>query len=98
LEVEDIERRVMAEVERTYHTLVVSEAAVERFETQVLPAAREARESSIRLYRLGEEGPSTFFLAQREYNAIVSQYLETLVRRRRSMLGLNTVVGQRVMP
>jgi cobalt-zinc-cadmium efflux system outer membrane protein len=98
LEVEDIERRVMAEVERTYRTLVVSEAAVERFETQVLPAAREARESSIRLYRLGEEGPSTFFLSQREYNAVVSQYLETLVRRRRSMLELNTVVGQRVMP
>jgi len=36
--------------------------------------------------------------AQREYNEFVRQYRDTLIRRRRAILKLNTVVGQRLFP
>jgi len=40
----------------------------------------------------------TFLTAVNDYAAIVKQYLDVLVRHRRSMLDLNTAVGQRLLP
>ena len=40
----------------------------------------------------------TFIQAQRTYNDTVKAYHDTVVRHRRSMLGLNTVLGQRILP
>ena len=39
-----------------------------------------------------------FLGAQRDYQDTVKQYLDTVVRHRRAMLSLNTVLGQRVLP
>ena len=36
--------------------------------------------------------------AQRAYNEAVRLYRDTLIRHRRSMLSLNTAVGQRILP
>jgi len=42
--------------------------------------------------------PVEHLQAQRTYNDTVKAYLDTVVRHRRSMLGLNTVLGQRILP
>lgn len=39
-----------------------------------------------------------FLNAQGEYNDLVRQYRDTLVRHRRSMLDLNTALGYRLLP
>ena len=36
--------------------------------------------------------------AQQDYNDIVRQYRDPLVRHRRSMLDLNTALGRRMLP
>jgi len=46
----------------------------------------------------GEINRVTFIQAQRTYNDTVKAYLDTVVRHRRSMLGLNTALGQRILP
>lgn len=46
----------------------------------------------------GEVDAVAYLNAQRSYNDIVRQYRDTVVRHRRSMLRLNSVVGQRLLP
>jgi cobalt-zinc-cadmium efflux system outer membrane protein len=55
-------------------------------------------ETNLRLYQHGEADIFHYLAAQREYNELVRQYRDTLVAHRRSMLKLNTVVGQRLLP
>ena len=40
----------------------------------------------------------SYLQAQRTYNDNVKAYRDTVVRHRRSMLALNTAMGQRVLP
>jgi cobalt-zinc-cadmium efflux system outer membrane protein len=98
VELEDRERRIIAEVERAVMAYSVTRQSVDRFEREVLPASNQTLETALRLYRLGEEGLLAFLVAQSEYNANVRQYYEALVRHRRSMLQLNTTIGERVLP
>ncbi|MDG3007358.1 hypothetical protein [Paludisphaera mucosa] len=60
--------------------------------------ARRIRDETLRRYNEGEAALVDFAVAQREYNEIVRQYHDTQVRHRRSMMGLNTAVGRRVLP
>ena len=53
---------------------------------------------NIALYTQGQENIVTYLNAQRDYNEVVRQYRDTLIRHRRSMLRLNTAVGQRILP
>jgi outer membrane protein, heavy metal efflux system len=46
----------------------------------------------------GEVDALAYLNAQRSYNDIVRQYRDTVVRHRRSMLRLNSVIGQRLLP
>ncbi|MBV8384519.1 MAG: hypothetical protein JOZ63_18195 [Planctomycetaceae bacterium] len=56
------------------------------------------RDETLRRYQQGETGFVDYVVAQREYNDIIRQYRDTQVRHRRSMLALNTAVGQRILP
>ena len=49
-----------------------------------------------RLFQEGEVTKFVFLDAQRKYNDMAKAYLDAAVRHRRSMLTLNTVVGQRI--
>ena len=62
------------------------------------PTAVQVRDDTYRLYIGGEVNVVVFLNAQKDYNDIVKQYLDTVVRHRRSMLALNTALGQRVLP
>ena len=50
------------------------------------------------LFQRGEANVITYLEAQRIYNDNVKAYHDTAVRHRRSMLGLNTALGQRILP
>jgi cobalt-zinc-cadmium efflux system outer membrane protein len=50
------------------------------------------------LFQRGEANVISYLDAQRAFNDNVKIYLDTLVRHRRGMLGLNTALGQRILP
>jgi cobalt-zinc-cadmium efflux system outer membrane protein len=97
-ELAELERRVVAEVQRAERAYQVTHAAEQRFEGGILDKARQSRDTTFRLYTEGEADFDAFLNAQRRYNEVVRQYRDTLVRHRRSMLQVNTAVGRRIFP
>jgi hypothetical protein len=55
------------------------------------------RDDYYRLFTEGERTISDYCNAERDYNDIVRQYYDSLIRHRRSMIRLNTAVGQRIL-
>jgi cobalt-zinc-cadmium efflux system outer membrane protein len=64
----------------------------------MVPDALRVRDTTYRQFTLGEVDAIAYLNTQRAYQDVVRQYRDTLVRHRRSMLRLNTVVGQRILP
>ncbi len=98
VELSELERRVVTEVQRTERAYPVTHAAEGRFERGILDKARQGRDTTFRLYTEGEAEFEDYLNAQRRYNEVVRQYRDTLVRHRRSMLQINTAVGRRIFP
>ena len=98
IESQGIERRIATEIRRAHLDYMNAKSAVERLESAVLPKVRRVRDAKYRLLTLGQEQALVFLDAQREYNEIVRQYRDSLIRRRRAQLRLNTAVGQRLFP
>jgi cobalt-zinc-cadmium efflux system outer membrane protein len=96
--IELVERQIVADVETAEQEYRLSLAAVTQMERTLLPEAREALDNRYQLYRIGEQDVVTYLEARRDYNDLVRQYRDSLVRHRRSMLDLNTAVGTRIMP
>ena len=65
---------------------------------EVIPEATQVRDEAFRLRQLGEKASVILSAAQLEFNQVVKQFLDTAIRHRRSMLGINTAVGRRVLP
>jgi outer membrane protein, heavy metal efflux system len=97
-ELASLEQRVIAEVRKAEREYALTRAAVERIERDMLPDAARVRGIAFRRFTLGEVDAIAYLNAQRAYQEAVRQYRDTAVRHRRSMLRLNTVVGQRVLP
>lgn len=98
LQLVELERRVAAEVQRAERAYAVTRRSVERLEADTIPKARRTLETALELFESGEEGQLVYLNALRDYNDIVRQYRDTLVRHRRAMLRLNTAVGRRILP
>jgi cobalt-zinc-cadmium efflux system outer membrane protein len=98
IELTGLEKQVLSEVDRAYLEYASTHSAVQRLERGILPRARRLRDQKYTLYEQGQENIITYLNAQRDYNDVVRQYRDTLVRHRRSMLRLNTAVGQRILP
>lgn len=92
------ERQAVIDVRKAEREYALTRAAVARVEREMLPSARRVRDTALRRFELGEADAVAYLIANREYNDVVRQYRDTLVRHRRSMLRLNTVVGQRLLP
>ena len=97
-ELAGLERQVMAEVDRAYSEYAASRDAASRLEHSVLPRARRIRDLTAGLLRQDEVSAVDYLTAQRDYNEVVRQYRDALIRHRRSMLKLNTAVVERLMP
>jgi cobalt-zinc-cadmium efflux system outer membrane protein len=98
LEASGLDSLVVAEVEGAALEYDSSRAAVGRFERVILPRAKRVKDDKYRLYAAGEEGLAAYLNAQRDYNESVRAFRDVLIRHRRSMLALNTVVGTRLLP
>ena len=98
IELANLERQAAVDVEQAYKEYEVTRRSVERIRNELLPDATRVREDSLRLYLGGQVDLATYLNAQRDYNDIAKQYLDTAIRHRRSMLLLNTAVGQRILP
>jgi cobalt-zinc-cadmium efflux system outer membrane protein len=93
-----LERQVMTDVQLAQKEYEISRLAIQRIEKELLPNAVQVRDDTKRLYLGGEVNVVVYLNAQKDYNDTVKQYLDTMVRHRRSMLALNTALGQRVLP
>lgn len=98
IELSGLEKQVLADVERAYLEYNSTQAAVQRIERNILPRAKRLRNQKFELYSQGQESIVTYLAAQRDYNDVIRQYRDSLIRGRRSMLKLNTAVGQRIFP
>ena len=98
IELSGLERQVLSEVERAYLEYSSTNSAAQRLQGGILPRARRLRDQKYTLYTQGQENIVTYLNAQRDFNEVVRQYRDALIRHRRSMLRLNTAVGQRVLP
>ena len=98
LEMEVVERRIAAEIEDAREEYEVSRQMIERMEKYLLPAARKVRDLSLKTSEHAEGDAYAYLIAQRDYQDLVRQYRDALVRHRRAMLKLNTVVGLRILP
>ncbi|HEY2155137.1 MAG TPA: TolC family protein, partial [Isosphaeraceae bacterium] len=93
-----LERTALNDVrqaEQAYHTSLEN---LRRIEAEVLPDADKVLADSKRLFESGEITVIELLNARREYNDVARQYLDALVAHRRSMLDLNTALGQRILP
>lgn len=98
IELSGLEKQVLSEVERAYLEYDSTRSAVNRLEQGILPRAKRLRDQKYSLYSQGQDSIVSYLNAQRDFNEVVRQYRDALIRHRRSMLRLNTVVGQRVLP
>ncbi len=98
IELAGIERRVLTEVSQAAREYEVTGQIVQRIRTEILPSSESFRNDRFKLFQGGETNAVTYLQAQRSYNDNVKAYHDTVVRHRRSMLGLNTALGQRVLP
>lgn len=97
-ELAGLERQVLAEVDRAYAEYTASRDAAARLEGVVLPRSKRIRDLTAGLLKQGEVSAVEYLNAQKDYNEVVRQYRDALIRHRRSMLRLNTVVGERILP
>lgn len=93
-----LERMVTTEVIRADKDYQLTRVAVQRVESQLLPAARQVLETARLNFERGETDLLSYLDSRRNFNDVVRQYRDFLVRYRRSMLALNTAVGRRVLP
>ena len=100
IEIEVRQRKILYEVRQAEQDLRLCLSAVEQLESNVNPEASRVLLSNERLFLAGEANVTVldFINARSQYNDVARLYLDSLVRYRRAMLVLNTVVGQRVLP
>ena len=97
-ELSALEQQVVFEVRQAERQYSVTRTAVERIERSLLPNARLEHDRTYRLYVAGRADELIFLTAERDFDQVVRQYRDTLVRHRRAMLKLNTAVGLRILP
>jgi cobalt-zinc-cadmium efflux system outer membrane protein len=98
IELEGVVRRVLTEVRQAAREYEVSGQMVQQIRTQIIPASKSALDDRFTLFQRGEANVVSYLEAQRSYNDNVKAYHDTAVRHRRSMLMLNTVLGERIVP
>jgi cobalt-zinc-cadmium efflux system outer membrane protein len=98
IQLSSLERQTITDVQQALYEYQVTAKMVARIHDELEPNQKRVRDDTRRLYLGGEVNVIVFLNAQRDYQDIVKQYLDTVIRHRRSMLALNTVVGARILP
>ena len=98
IQVASAERVVVSDVLNAAQELEQSKVAVAQFRTEILPPAKEVRDTAQRRMMGGEISMDEYLDAQQDYNEYVHAYFDALIRHRNAILDLNTAVGERLMP
>jgi cobalt-zinc-cadmium efflux system outer membrane protein len=98
LQVTSAERVVVSDVLNAALELEQSALAVTQFRKDILPPAKEVRDTAMKRLIGGEITMDDYLDAQQEYNEYVRVYKDALVRHRQAILDLNTAVGERILP
>jgi len=98
LELKDLERQVLVDVEKALAEYNVTRQEILELGSKVVPAARKIRDDTRTLYLAGDKSIIDYTNSELEFNAVAKQYLDTAIRHRLSMLSLNTAVGRRILP
>jgi cobalt-zinc-cadmium efflux system outer membrane protein len=93
-----MERRAITEVKQSATEYRVSGQIVGRIHDQILPPLERALAARYKLFREGEASVFDYLNQRRKYNDTAKADLDSSLRHRRSMLALNTAVGQRILP
>ncbi|WP_373531725.1 TolC family protein [Vampirovibrio sp.] len=78
LEVAFIKNRLKREVSNAYNAVMTHEEAVVRFETEILPLAKNLREKGLRYFETGDTSVLAALNAQEQYTEAVLGHLESL--------------------
>lgn len=98
LELVNQEKQIIYDVEEAIREYELSRNSVIEFKKEVIPASQAVRDSAFKRWQGGETSALEYLEAQQDYNDVVRQYRDVLVRHRRAMLDLNTAVGTRIVP
>jgi cobalt-zinc-cadmium efflux system outer membrane protein len=92
------ERGVVRDVLDAAQELEQSRVAVNQFRKEIIPTSRQIRDTAYRRWQGGEVSMQDYLDAQQDFNDMVRQYRDAMIRHRRAILDLNTAVGERVLP
>ena len=98
IQLEALMRQAINDVRQAEQAYITSLENLRRMEAEILPDAENVLRDSKRLFESGESDVIIYLNARRDYNDTARQYLDALVAHRRSMLDLNTALGQRILP
>ena len=97
IELARVERQVVLDVRLAHLEHRHSLDRVRRLRDVVLPTARRVRDDAFRLFQGGQVDSQVYLGARKEYQELVRQYGDALVRHGMSTLASNTAVGERVL-
>jgi cobalt-zinc-cadmium efflux system outer membrane protein len=98
VQVASAERVVVSDVLNAAQELEESKIAVTQFRKEILPPAKEVRDTAYRRMMGGEISMDEYLDAQQDYNEYVRAYFDALIRHRNAILDMNTAVGERLLP
>ncbi len=98
LELQAIQQRIQLEVESAYEEYVSSRRSIDQIEDDLLPDLEELRQKVLNHQPGQQLDLGEYLHAQQDLDDLGRQYRDLLIRHRRSMLNINTVVGRRVLP
>ncbi len=98
LEMQAIEQRVRAEVEAVYEEYQTTRRSIDRIEREIVPEVKLSLAEDLKKFHEGTLDTRGYLSVLGELDDLARQYRELLIRHRRSMLSINTVVGVRVLP
>lgn len=98
IDLETLEQQIATEVRQAERRHLIAKASVDRIGRDLIPKSARIREAALKRFRGGEADVVDFLAAQGEYNDLVRQYRDALIRHRRSMFDLNAALGRRILP
>jgi cobalt-zinc-cadmium efflux system outer membrane protein len=98
IQIESAQRGVIRDVLDAAQELEQSLFAVAQFRNQIIPASTDILHSAMERLRGGDISMPEYLDAQQDFNEMVRQYRDAMIRHRRAILDLNTAVGERVLP
>jgi cobalt-zinc-cadmium efflux system outer membrane protein len=93
-----IERQIATEIRQAELEYEVTRRSVVQIESEMLPAATQVLRTSRMQLDRGEIDTTAWLAARQDYNDVVRQYRDMMVRHRRAALTINTAVGARLLP